>query len=175
MSRLSRFRRLPSPAAVIAIVALVFAVSGVAVALPGKNSVGTKDIKKNAVTAAKVKDGAITTAKIGNDAVTGAKVDEATLGTVPSASTAATATKATSAETAVKATEATKAATATTASNSVEFEGRTLTQVRPVAVGTKNETPEGLDSSEYSNVMGTTITVPTGGADVLISAAVELN
>jgi hypothetical protein len=74
----------------------------------GKNTVGSKQLKKNAVTAAKIKknavteakvasnavtgakikDGAVTTTKIGPDAVTGAQVNEATLGTVPSAATA---------------------------------------------------------------------------------------
>ncbi|HZO04918.1 MAG TPA: hypothetical protein VFB52_00890 [Solirubrobacterales bacterium] len=164
---------MPSPAAVIAIVALVFAVSGVAVALPGKNSVATKDIKKNAVTAAKIKngsvteaklgDGAVTTSKIGNDAVTGAKVNEATLGKVPSATSAETATKATSAE------------KATTAENAVELEGRTLSQVRPIAVGTKDESAQGLDDLSFENVMGVNITLPTGGADVVLNAALELD
>jgi hypothetical protein len=141
MSRISRYARLrPSPAAVIAVVALVFAVSGVAVALPGKNSVVSKDIKKNAVTAAKIKNGAVTepklgdgavgTSKLGNDAVTGAKVNEGTLGKVPSAETA---TKAVSADSATK---------ATTADNALELEGRTLTQVRPLAVGLKDETTQ---------------------------------
>lgn len=174
MSRISKRLR-PSPAAAIAVVALVFAVSGVAVALPGKNTVATKDIKKNAVTAAKIKDGAVTTGKLGNDAVTGAKVDEATLGKVPSAGTADTATKATTAttaETAVKATEATKA---TTATNSAELEGRTLAQVRPIAVGVKNETDKGLDDAAFESVMGVNIAVPTGGANVVINAAFELD
>lgn len=176
MSRLSRFRRLPSPAAVIAIVALVFAVSGVAVALPGKNSVATKDIKKNAVTAAKIKngsvteaklgDGAVTTAKIGNDAVTGAKVNEATLGKVPAATTAETATKATTADSATK---------ATTAENAAELEGRTLSQVRPIAVGDNDEVGQGLDSAIYESVMGVNITLPAGGADVVIDASVNLD
>lgn len=56
-------------------------------ALP-KKSVGTKQLKANAVTSAKIKKNAITTAKIKNNAVNGAKVNEATLGTVPSASVA---------------------------------------------------------------------------------------
>jgi hypothetical protein len=54
----------------------------------GKNSVGTKQLKKNSVTAAKIKKNAVTTSKIKKDAVTGAKVNEATLGTVPSANLA---------------------------------------------------------------------------------------
>lgn len=179
MSKSRKLGRLrPSPALIVAVAALVFAVSGVAVALPGKNSVATKDIKKNAVTAAKIKDGAVTTSKLGNDAVTGAKVNEATLGKVPSAGTADTAVKATTAETAVKATEATKAAEATkatSATNSAELEGRTLTQVRPVAVGAKETNSEGLQVGTFESVFGVNITVPTGGADVLLTATVQLD
>jgi hypothetical protein len=52
------------------------------------NAVTTAKIKKNAVTTAKIKSNAVTTAKIKNDAVTGDKVNEATLGTVPSATSA---------------------------------------------------------------------------------------
>jgi hypothetical protein len=177
MSRISRLRRLrPSPAAVIGTVALVFALSGVAVALPGKNSVVTKDIKKNAVTTPKVKnaaiteaklgDGAVTTAKLGADAVTGAKVNEATLGKVPAATSADTATKATTADSAVK---------ATTADNALELEGRTLTQVRPIAVGISDDSAEGLDNLNFESVMGTTIALPAGGANVVVTAAVELD
>jgi hypothetical protein len=79
----------------------VFLVLGGATALAAglaKNSVGSKQLKKNAVTAAKIKknavttakikNSAVTTAKIKNEAVTGAKVNEATLGTVPSATLA---------------------------------------------------------------------------------------
>ncbi len=89
--------RRPSPALVVAVVALVVAMFGTAYAatqLP-KNSVGTKQLKANAVTTAKVKKNAITTAKIKKNAVTGAKVKNqsltgadinlSTLGTVPSA------------------------------------------------------------------------------------------
>jgi len=178
MSRISSRLR-PTPAAVIAVVALVFAVSGVAVALPGKNSVATKDIKKNAVTAAKIKngsvtepklgDGAVSTGKLGNDAVTGAKVNESTLGKVPSATSADTAAKATSATSAESATKA------TTADNALELEGRTLTQVRPLAVGASDNTSQGLDNANYESVMGVNITLPTGGADVVLNASFELD
>jgi hypothetical protein len=178
MSRISKYgaRLRPSPAMALAVVALVFAASGVALALPGKNSVATNDIKKNAVTAAKIKngsvtepklgDGAVGTAKIGNDAVTGAKVNEATLGKVPAAGSADTAAKATSADAAVK---------ATTAENAVELDGRTLSQLRPIMTGLKDETSQGLEVGAYDPVMSTSITLPTGGADVLVSATVQLD
>jgi hypothetical protein len=101
----------PSPAMIVAFVALVAALSGTAVALPGKNLITSDDIKKGAVkspdigrgavsstklrngavTNPKVGNGSVTTAKLRNDAVTGEKVNEDTLGQVPSATSAANA------------------------------------------------------------------------------------
>ena len=82
--------RLPSPALIISVIALLVALGGTSYAalnsLP-KNSVGTKQLKNNAVT----------TSKIANGAVTGAKVKLSTLGTVPSATNAGHATSADSA------------------------------------------------------------------------------
>ncbi|MGN6217470.1 MAG: hypothetical protein ACTHN7_11030 [Solirubrobacterales bacterium] len=72
---------------VIAVFVALGATAFAATQLP-KNSVGTKQLKKNAVTAAKIKKNAVTTSKIKKDAVTGTQVNEATLGTVPSASVA---------------------------------------------------------------------------------------
>jgi len=106
----ARLRR-PSPALVVAIVALIAALTGTAWAALGKNSVGSKQLKKNAVVSTKIKnnavttpkirngavvteklqDGGVTTSKIKDGAVTGPKVNLASLGTVPSASTATTA------------------------------------------------------------------------------------
>ncbi|MDQ6817870.1 MAG: hypothetical protein M3018_10785 [Actinomycetota bacterium] len=83
--------RLPSPALIISVIALVVALGGTSYAalnsLP-KNSVGTKQLKNNAVTTSKIANGAVTRGKIANGAVTGGKVKLSTLGTVPSASTA---------------------------------------------------------------------------------------
>ena len=73
----SRPRR-PTPALVVAIVALVFAMVGTGYAafkLPAK-SVGTKQLKANAVTTAKVKA----------HAITGKKLKLKSIGTVPNAS-----------------------------------------------------------------------------------------
>jgi hypothetical protein len=109
--RLPFTRRRPSPAMGVAFLALVLAVSGTAVALPGKNLITSDDIKRGAVknpdigrgavsstklrngavTNPKVGNGAVSTAKLRNDAVTGEKVNEATLGQVPSATSAANA------------------------------------------------------------------------------------
>ena len=71
----------PSPALIVAIIALIAALAGGAVALPGKNKVDKNDIKRNAVKGKQVKD----------NALTGADVDESTLGQVPSAARAGTA------------------------------------------------------------------------------------
>ena len=82
----------PSPAMVVACIALFVALGGIgyaAVKLPA-NSVGTKQLKKNAVSSSKIRNGAVTSTKIGADQVTGQQVAEATLGQVPSAADAAT-------------------------------------------------------------------------------------
>jgi len=65
-------------AVLIALLALVAAASGTALALPGKNSVKKGDIAKNAVSSKQIK----------NDSVTGTDVKESTLGEVPSATNA---------------------------------------------------------------------------------------
>lgn len=58
--------RRPSPALVISILALVFAMGGTgwAVTQLPRNSVGTQQLKKNAVTSPKIKDGSIVTADL---------------------------------------------------------------------------------------------------------------
>jgi len=103
-------RRRPSPAMAVAFVALLAALSGTAIALPGKNSVdsgdiknGTirgKDIHKNAVTGKKVKNGSLAGADVKNDSLTGLDVNESTLAQVPSANTANSANSANTANTA---------------------------------------------------------------------------
>ena len=55
--RLSNGR--PSAGTLIGIVALVFAMTGAAIALPGRNSVDSGDIKKNAVRSADIKNGQV--------------------------------------------------------------------------------------------------------------------
>jgi hypothetical protein len=83
----------PSPAMVVACIALAVALGGTsyaAITLP-KNSVGPKQLKKNAVTPVKVRANAITSPKVASNTLTGADINEATLGTVPSATSATTA------------------------------------------------------------------------------------
>jgi hypothetical protein len=80
--RLSR----PSPALIVAIIALIISMGGTGYAaftLPG-NSVGTKQLKNGSVTAAKVK----------RHSLTGAQIDLKKLGTVPAARDAGRALKA---------------------------------------------------------------------------------
>ena len=82
MHRLSR----PSPALIVAIIALIVSMGGTGYAaftLPN-NSVGTKQLKNGAVTAAKVK----------RHSLTGAQINLKKLGTVPTARDAGRALKA---------------------------------------------------------------------------------
>ena len=75
MNRLMRHR--PSPAMVVACLALGIALTGTSVAAVSAlapNSVGTAQIRANAVTAAKIKNANVTGAKVARNAITGAKV-----------------------------------------------------------------------------------------------------
>jgi hypothetical protein len=105
MSRFS-LKRLPSPALAVAFVALIAALSGTAIALPGKNTVDSGDIKKgavkgkdigkNAVSGSKVKGNSLTGSDIKglsgsdvtDDSLGGGDVNEASLAKVPSAASA---------------------------------------------------------------------------------------
>jgi hypothetical protein len=82
----------PSPAMIVACIALLVALGGTSVAAVqalGPNTVGTAQLKANAVTAAKLKNGqvtnaklagnGVTNAKLANNAVTGAKVQNGSL------------------------------------------------------------------------------------------------
>lgn len=65
-------KRKPSPALVVAVIALVLAMGGIgyaAVKIP-KSSVGTKQLRNNAVTSAKLKNNAVTSAKVKNGTLT---------------------------------------------------------------------------------------------------------
>jgi hypothetical protein len=82
--------RRPSPAMIVALIALFAALGGTgyaALKLP-KNSVSAKQIKKNAVTTPKIKKNAVTGAKIRKGTINGSDINIATLGTVPSAAAA---------------------------------------------------------------------------------------
>ena len=97
----------PSPAMAVAFVALLAALSGTAIALPGTNTVDsgdlkngavtTKDIKNNNVRGRDVRNGSLTGGDVKNDSLTGLDINESTLGTVPNANHATSADSATSA------------------------------------------------------------------------------
>jgi hypothetical protein len=135
-----RFRR-PSPALIVAVVALVVAMAGTGYAafkLPS-NSVGAKQLKKDAVTGAKVKQGSLE----------GSDIKLSTLGTVPFA------TKAGSAETAARATSADNAARANTAADADHaVRADSATSIPPAGpihfVGTPGEPPFLSGSTNHS-------------------------
>jgi len=87
--------RRPTPATAIALVALFVALSGTAVALPGKNrvdsndpkrgSVGTRAIANNSVRSSDIRTGNVRSSDVLNDSLTGDDILENTLGKVPSA------------------------------------------------------------------------------------------
>jgi len=84
----------PSPAMIVALIALFAALGGSAYAA---KKIGSKEIKANAITTGKIKKNAITTSKIKKEAVTGAKIKESSLGAVPNATNAENAVNATNA------------------------------------------------------------------------------
>ena len=97
---LNRLKRLPSPALVIAFIALVAALgTGSAVALVGKNTVaaddikknavGASEIKKNAVGASEIKSSAVRSSEVQNNSLTGADIDESSLNVVVAVAVAA--------------------------------------------------------------------------------------
>lgn len=112
---MKRHLRAPSPALVIALIALFVALGGTSIAainaLP-KNSVGAKQLKKNAVTGVKIKNKAVTAAKINTKGLN-----------VPNATHATSADSATSATNATNATNATSATNATHATNADQLGG----------------------------------------------------
>jgi hypothetical protein len=94
------FLRLPSPAMAVAFTALLLALVGTAVALPGSNNVFKDDIATNAVGKSEIRTGAVGKLEARRDSVgkvelreegdrdgglTGAYINESSLGTVPNA------------------------------------------------------------------------------------------
>jgi len=117
--------RRPSPALVVAFVALLIALGGTSYAafrLP-RNSVGTKQLKHNAVTASKIKNGAVTASKINTSGLTVPNALHAN--SADSATNATNATHATTADNATNATHATTAGTATNATHATTADNAT--------------------------------------------------
>lgn len=87
----------PSPAMLVAVLALFVALGGTVYAA---SSINGKTIKKNSLPGNRIKKKSATGDRLKNDTITGTQVNESTLGKVP---TAALADKATTAETALSA------------------------------------------------------------------------
>ena len=81
----------PSPAMIVALIALFAALTGSAYAALGKNTVGSKQLKQKAVTTGKIANNAITGVKVANGSLTGEDINLAALGTVPNATSASSA------------------------------------------------------------------------------------
>lgn len=81
----------PSPAMVIAVIALIGVLTGTAVAksVLDKNSVGSRQLKAKSVTTGKIANNAVNGVKVANGSLTGEDINIAALGTVRSADTAA--------------------------------------------------------------------------------------
>jgi hypothetical protein len=79
--------RKPTPATIIALIALFVALGGTtyaATSLPA-NSVGTKQLRNGAVTTPKLRNQAVTGSKVANNSLTGTQINASTLGTVTNA------------------------------------------------------------------------------------------
>lgn len=81
----------PSPAMVVAVIALICALTGTAYAALGKNSVGSRQLKAKSVTTGKIANNAVNGAKVANGSLSGEDINLNALGTVPSAASAASA------------------------------------------------------------------------------------
>jgi hypothetical protein len=87
----SRKRGMPSPALIVAVIALIVALGGSAYAAKkqiARNSVGAKQLKAKSVTTGKIANNAVTGAKVADGSLTGQDINLNALGTVPSATNA---------------------------------------------------------------------------------------
>jgi hypothetical protein len=94
-SKRRRWLHVPSPAMIVACVALFIAMGGTsyAAATLAANSVGSKQLKKNAVTSAKIKNAAVTGAKVKDGTLAGTKLADATIATAKLADASVTGAK----------------------------------------------------------------------------------
>lgn len=79
--------KLPSPALLLALVALVAAMSGAAIALPGHRTVDSGDIKRDAIRSKQIKAHSVKGSDVADDSIKGGQVLESQLGPVPEART----------------------------------------------------------------------------------------
>lgn len=82
--------RMPSPGMIVAVIALIAAMSGVAFAAA---KIGGKDIKAGAIKTSKIKDGAVKEKKLGSGAVTADKIAAGAVGNAALADGAVTTSK----------------------------------------------------------------------------------
>jgi hypothetical protein len=158
--------RLPSPALVVASLALVVALGGTAFAAA---KISGSEIKTHSISGNRLK----------NNTLTGKQIQESKLGKVPSATNADRATKAdsattaTTAGTALNATNATNAANATTAGDAATVGGLTVKKVSYTA----NDAASGTGTATtILNVGGLTLTATcdtNGVIDIEASTAVD--
>jgi hypothetical protein len=86
----------PSPAMVVAMTALIVALTGsayAAISVP-RNSIGTRQLKAKSVTNGKLANNSVTGGKVAPESLTGANINLAALGTVPQAANASNAVEA---------------------------------------------------------------------------------
>ena len=130
MSRI--LNRRPSPAMVVALIALFVAMGGVSYGVATgsidgreiKNStIKTGDLRNNDIRGTDIRRGTITGSDVGSNALSGADISESSLGKVASASRADSATTANSAGTANTANSANTANTANTANSANTVNG----------------------------------------------------
>ena len=144
-----------------------------------EGDVGTKQLKNNAVKTTKIAPNAVTTTDLANDAATGAKVDESSLGKVPSAANADSCHQRNDGHRRherdrTPPTHRTQR-TPTNSANSAALEGRALQQVRGLADGDTTDAANGLPAAAFETVLTEDLGIPTGGADVIVNASVDLN
>jgi hypothetical protein len=78
-----------SPGVVLGVIAILIALSGTSIALPGKNTVDSGDIKKNAVKSGDISNSkGVKSPDVVNETLTGADINEGSLGKVPNAASA---------------------------------------------------------------------------------------
>jgi len=173
-------RHRPSPALVVACLALLVALGGTGYAafkLPA-GSVGARQLKKNAVVNKKIAPSAVTGAKVKDDSLTGADVLESSLGKVPgaaradSAASADNATHAGSAANADNAIHAMAATSATTAEDAKTLGGYAANRLTRIAY-TSTDGPVTLTTADQIDGPALSITAPAPGF-VLVTGSVHM-
>ena len=124
----------------VSFLAVLLAVGGTAVALPGKNTIDKNDINKNAVSVKQIKAAAVGSSEAKNNALRGVDIRESTLGQVQSA---------------IQADSANTAANATNAANA------TMRPTRPMRPTPPTPPWSGATASRRSPLCRTQVTSPS--------------